>query len=146
MPDVDLGGRHALRLVPKMEEADYAAFMSAVDVGISLMSAPHTGVLPLELATTGALVVTNTYANRSAAELISICPNIVPCEESLDGVVAVLLEAVGRVDDFAARERGTYRPLAPGWDAILSPTFVRSVFGKPSVPAAAMPQLRPSQK
>ncbi|MBE7210363.1 MAG: hypothetical protein INR65_05040 [Gluconacetobacter diazotrophicus] len=136
LPDIDLGGGHNMRLVPKMSREDYVAFMGSVDIGISLMSAPHPSVVPFELATTGALVVTNTYENRSAADLAAICANIVPCDESLSGVVAALAEAASRVDDFAERERRTYRPENPPWDRIFSPAMVREIFGRP-VPAAA---------
>ena len=131
LPDIELGHGHSLRLVQKMDEADYVEFMRSVDIGISLMSAPHPSVVPFELATTGALVVTNTYENRSATDLTGICENIIPCAESLSGVVDALLEAARRVGEFGLRERRTYRPASPGWDEIFSSAFVQEVFEAP---------------
>jgi len=131
LPDVRLGPKHAMRLVKKMDEADYAAFTQSVDIGVSLMAAPHPSVVPFELATTGALVVTNTYENRSAEDLVAICGNIVPCAPGLQALTEALRGALARVDDADARARDAFRPSAMRWEEIFSPAFIRDVFGAP---------------
>ncbi len=62
----------------KMPLDAYEQFMSSIDIGVSLMLAPHPSVVPFEFAATGAVVVTNTYENRSKRDLQAICRNITP--------------------------------------------------------------------
>ena len=83
---IPLGGGHELKMIPRMSEQDYQRFFSSLDIGISLMFAPHPSVMPFEFATTGALVVTNTFENRSASDLRGMCENIVPCPPTVSGV------------------------------------------------------------
>lgn len=100
-----LGGEHHIEMVQKMPQEDYARFMNSIDIGLSLMLAPHPSVVPFEFAATGAVVVTNTYENRSAPELEAICRNIVPCAPTLAGIEAALRAALTRAEDFQTRER-----------------------------------------
>ena len=129
LPPIPLGGGHELRLEMKVSESDYVARMSELDIGLSLMFAPHPSVVPFEFATTGALVITNTYENRSAEELRAICPNFVPCEPSVQGVQAALSEALRRVGDVEDRWTNAYQPRHDSWTEIFSPSFVATTFG-----------------
>ena len=124
IPPVALGGGHELVLKPKMPEDLYRQMMGAMDIGISLMYAPHPSVVPFEFATTGALVVTNIYENRSAAELRAICNNIVPCEITVESLCAAIETAMARVPDVTARAQAAYRPKTQTWDQIFSPEFI----------------------
>ena len=92
------------------------------------MRAPHPSVVPFEFATTGALVITNVYENRSAAQLRGICANIIPCEVSLADVTRALVDAVERVNDFERRERNAYRPATQTWEQIFSDAFIARTF------------------
>jgi hypothetical protein len=127
LPPLALGGGHELRLTQKMSEDDYKTVMSELDIGISLMFAPHPSVVPFEFATTGALVVTNTYENRSAEALVDICANIVPCEISIEGVIGAIERAMSLVDGYERRERQTLRPRSLSWDAIFSTEIVTTL-------------------
>ncbi|MBE7209722.1 MAG: hypothetical protein INR65_01765 [Gluconacetobacter diazotrophicus] len=148
---VDLGGGHRMVMHAKMTEEHYAATVGAMDVGVSLMYAPHPSVVPFEFATTGALVVTNTYENRSAADLAAISRNIVAGPPSLDGIAAALREAIARVPDVAARAAGIYRPAATSWDEIFDAALVDAVLGRApplpreqsAAPARTMPRADP---
>jgi hypothetical protein len=100
-----LGAEHQIEMIQKMPQEDYARFMSSIDIGLSLMLAPHPSVVPFEFAATGAVVVTNTYENRSAADLEAICKNIVPCPPTLAGIEAALRTAVTRAEDLETRQR-----------------------------------------
>jgi len=128
---ITLGPNQALVMRQKMTEAEYHEHVQSVDIGVSLMYAPHPSVVPFELATTGAIVVTNTYENRSAADLARICENIVPAAPSIEGVVAALEEAVARAEQFAAREARAYDPPVTRWEQSFSPTFLARIFGDP---------------
>ena len=110
---VDLGGGHALRFEPKMTEESYRRFVRDLDIGVSLMYAPHPSVIPFEFATTGALVVTNTFSNRPPEWFARISPNLVACEPTLAGVIAGLEAALARVEDYEARVEGALIPRTP---------------------------------
>jgi hypothetical protein len=127
IPPVPLGGGHELVLKAKLPEDEYRQMMGDMDIGISLMYAPHPSVVPFEFATTGALVVTNIYENRSAAELRAICGNILPCEVSIDSLGAAIQDAMSRVADVKTRAQRAYRPKAQSWDQIFSPDFIGSL-------------------
>lgn len=132
LPDVPLGGGHSLRLSKKLDETAYAKFMSSIDIGISMMAAPHPSVVPFEFATTGALVVTNVFENRSSDELIDICGNIVPCKLQISSLTSAIQLAVERVGCFENRVAMTLRPAHNSWSEIFSPDFMTSTFGSSS--------------
>ncbi len=137
LPPLELGDGHQMTLREKQSEEDYAKMCGGMDVGVSLMYAPHPSVMPFEFATTGAMVVTNTYENRSAAQLEAICGNIVPCDLSIEGVMAAIRTAVGRLGDVETREARALVPSTGGWQDIFNQTFVESFLG---TTPAALPQ------
>jgi hypothetical protein len=134
LPRVKLGGGHELRLRSKLDEADYRAMTSNLDIGMSLMYAPHPSVVPFEFATTGALVITNIYENRSAEALRAISENIIPCVASIDGVVQALAEAAGRVGDVQARAAHALRTNSKSWAQIFAPAWLSTIFTNPDIP------------
>jgi hypothetical protein len=125
---LDLGGGQRLVLLKRTSEAEYRELLQSLDIGLSLMYAPHPGLVALEFATTGALVVTNVYENRSAGDLRALCANLVPCEPTLRDLRRAIEEAVGRVGDYEERERNAYVPPPQGWDEIFSREFVERIF------------------
>ena len=129
LPPYQLGDGHEVVLREKQPEEDYQKMCGAMDVGVSLMYAPHPSVIPFEFATTGALVVTNVYENRSHEQLRAICGNIIPCETSLSGVTEAIRQAVSRVADFDAREAQAYVPASAGWREVFTRAFVESFTG-----------------
>jgi len=143
MPALRLGGGHELHICPKMSEADYIRCMGSLDIGISLMNAPHPSVVPFEFATSGALVVTNVYENRSEAQLRAISANIVPCQLQLRALSDAIRRALGRVDDFEARHRNALRVGSRGWSDVFSDAFVSHLL-EPE--AAAPTQIAPRRK
>jgi hypothetical protein len=103
---IPLGRDHKLHLHAKMTEAEYEAFMHKVDVGLSLMYAPHPGLIAFEMASTGARVVTNTFDGRSEAHLRGLSENIIPCQPTVTGIKQALTEAIESLHDFSGRVRG----------------------------------------
>jgi hypothetical protein len=136
LPPIPLGGEHMLVMHQKMTEEEYHAHVRSVDIGVSLMYAPHPSVVPFELATAGAIVVTNTYENRSAGDLTKICANIVPAAPSVDGIVGAIRAAVARVEDFEARAANALVPAVTGWDQSFPLRFLREAFGEPHTETA----------
>lgn len=129
LPPIALGGGHQLVLHQKMGEGGYHQLMSGLDLGISMMYAPHPGVMAFEFATTGALVITNVYENRTADELRAKCENILPCEPSVPSLARAIELALSRVDQFALREERIYRPPAESWEVVFSREFLSATFG-----------------
>lgn len=125
LPDVDLGGGHRLEFVRKMQEGDYVRFMRSLDIGLSLMFAPHPSLMPYEFATTGALVVTNTFENRNRRYFERICRNFEPCRPTIEGVAESLRNALARVEDFSARVAAAYRPPPRTWAETFDEGFFR---------------------
>jgi len=126
---VPIGGAHKLMMYPKMNEQEYIRYISAMDIGVSLMYAPHPSVMPFEFATTGALVVTNSYENRSAEELSAISGNIIAGRPTIEGIAGALREAISCVSDAKSRIANIYRPRAAGWNEIFHEDLINTVFG-----------------
>lgn len=124
---VELGGGHVLSIHPKMSEEEYTRYVGSMDIGVSLMYAPHPSVVPFEFATTGALVVTNTFENRSAAQLAEVCANIIAGPPTVDGLVASLREAIRRVPFFEEREARIFQPHSSDWTEILDDALISFV-------------------
>ena len=127
---IPLGCGHELNLHAKMTEAEYAAFMHKVDVGLSLMDAPHPGLLALEMASVGARVVTNTFDNRSETYLRGLSENIIPCEPTISGIKQALIEAIESLRDFSGRVSGMRVNRSPGsWSEVFNDDFFRREIG-----------------
>jgi hypothetical protein len=130
---VPLGDGHEMILRPKQSEEDYCNSIPEIDIGISLMYAPHPGVMPLEFATTGAIVITNTFENRSDTDLTALSKNIIPCEPSVEGLRNALRLALSKVTEFEERSANIYQPPHSEWDEIFTPDWLQNVFGLPEV-------------
>jgi hypothetical protein len=129
-PPVDLGGGCVLEFTPKLSEADYRRCLGGLDIGVSLMYAPHPSVIPFEFATTGALVVTNTFSNRQPEWFAKISPNLVACEPTLPGVTAGLEAALARVEDVEARAAGALIPVVEDWPQVFDAAFLDGSVGR----------------
>ena len=129
-PPVDLGGGHRLVFAPKLGETEYGNLVRQLDLGISLMYAPHPSVMPFEFATTGALVVTNTFSNRPAAWFERVSRNIVAGEPTVPGVVAAIEGALARMDDVDARAANAYAPPIADWPQVFDAAFLDDTVGR----------------
>ncbi len=124
LPPVDLGGGHRLEFVQKMSEEDYRNLAASIDLGISLMYAPHPSVMPFELCTTGAIVVTNTFENRPKEFFDAISRNIIAAEPALEALETAIMKALDRVEDFEFRWKSAYMPASRDWAQTFSDEFM----------------------
>jgi hypothetical protein len=76
------------------------------DVGVALMYTPHPSLVPLEMASAGMTVVTNTCENKTAGALSAISENLVPAEPSIEGIAGSIREAIERSGEVERRVRG----------------------------------------
>lgn len=75
----------------------YAALAGRTDIGFSLMYTPHPSYPPLDLAASGAVVVTNRYLNKN--ELADYSGNIICADLRKAAMLQALEEAVRRCAD-----------------------------------------------
>ena len=124
--DLVLPGGVRPQVIRELAWTDYASLVRRMDLGLSLMSTPHPSYPPLDLASSGAVVVTNRYANKTSLQGYS--PNILCAEPSVAGLVAGLAQAATLVADRPLRgtnlgrngmERDWMSALAPVLDVLV---------------------------
>ena len=54
-----------LELLPRADQRAYAELLRDHDVGLALMYTPHPSLVPIEMASAGMLVVTNSFENKT---------------------------------------------------------------------------------
>jgi beta-1,2-rhamnosyltransferase WsaF-like protein len=118
LPDFELGDGRMLRNGPWLDYAGYAEFLRGADILLCLMLSPHTSYPVLEMAACGGVVVTNSFASKTAERLGRISPNIIAARPAMESIATALIDAAGRVS------RG-YDRLAPlvlpnSWDESLT--------------------------
>ena len=79
------------------------------------MLTPHPSLVPLEMASAGMATVTNSFENKTPAELEAISPNLIVAEPSLDALADALSAAVERVEDLDARAQGSHVRWSRSW-------------------------------
>ena len=98
LPPVPLGGGKILKEAPWRDLAGYAALLRDSDVLLSPMLSPHTSYPVLEMAACSRLVVTTSFATKTAAYLAALSPNIVAVEATIEGLTQGLVVAAARVE------------------------------------------------
>jgi hypothetical protein len=87
---IRLGERIEPQMLTSLSWKDYAQVIRSVDLGLSLMSTPHPSYPPLDLAASGAVVVSNSYGAKS--DLNHVSRNIIlrrpDVHDLLDGLAA----------------------------------------------------------
>ncbi|HKZ40158.1 MAG TPA: hypothetical protein VJ044_04300, partial [Candidatus Hodarchaeales archaeon] len=96
-----------MKLLPRVRLKEYAELLPQFDLGLSLMLTPHPSLLPIEMAGAGMIVVTNTFANKTAERMKTISSNIIAGEPTVEGVRLGLIAALEKVHDFKGRLEGS---------------------------------------
>jgi hypothetical protein len=81
--------------------SEYGSLMRSADVGLSLMLSPHPSYPPLDLAASGAVVVTTQYGAK--VSLSDYSKNILCVEADAERLSEALLEAIDRSLDETTR-------------------------------------------
>jgi Glycosyl transferase family 2 len=103
---LDLGNGAVLRLLPRSDQAAYAAQLRDHDIGLALMYTPHPSLAPIEMASAGMLTVTNSFDIKTPEAMSAISTNIITAQPTVEGVVDGLREAVAGVEDVERRVAG----------------------------------------
>ena len=117
-----LPGGAAPRLIHRMAWPDYASLIRRMDLGLSLMDTPHPSYPPLDLAASGAVVVTNRFGRKQTLEDYS--PNILCVEPSVSGLLDGLREGAKLAAD-APRASANFsrNGLQRDWEISLAPAL-----------------------
>jgi len=70
------------------------------------MYTPHPSLVPIEMASAGMVTVTNTFENKTAAEMAAISANIVACDPTVEAIAAGIADAAAAAGDYERRAAG----------------------------------------
>jgi hypothetical protein len=94
---INLPGGLRIEPCPWLDFKSYAELMRSSDILLSLMLSPHPSYPPLEMASCGNIVVTNSFACKSKERLRQYSPNIIATEPYIPAVWEGLQMAVNMV-------------------------------------------------
>ncbi len=110
------------RIVQNLPWPEYAALVRRIDVGLSLMYTPHPSYPPLDLAASGAVVVTNRFGPKINLEQFS--RNILCAEPTVSDLVKTLRRAVSIAEDLKTRAFNAASFGMPrDWNSALAPVL-----------------------
>ncbi|MFM0380144.1 hypothetical protein PQQ72_24360 [Paraburkholderia strydomiana] len=118
IPTVVFDGGFVPEKYENLSWSEYAELVGTVDVALSLMSTPHPSYPPLDLAASGAVVVTNRFGNKT--DLSKYSPNLLCADLERDALVDALRSAVTLALDAELREQNfRNNGLLGGWEEAL---------------------------
>ena len=101
---------------------EYSQLASQIDLAISFMYTPHPSYPPLDLAASGAVVLTNTYKNKKS--LAQYSKNILTAPLEIEALVLKLREALALVEETERRKYNyAHSCLQRSWDEAFKPIF-----------------------
>jgi WsaF, C-terminal domain len=103
IPAVTFSGGYAPIKCENLSWSEYAQLVGTVDLGLSLMYTPHPSYPPLDLVASGAVVVTNRFANKR--DLSGYSANLICADLNRDALVDALRQAVAIAMDSRVREQ-----------------------------------------
>jgi hypothetical protein len=108
------------RVLHNLPWAEYGALVRRIDVGLSLMYTPHPSYPPLDLAASGAIVVTNRFGSK--VDLSCYSRNILCVEPTVRALVSGISRAVALAQDRKARAANAAQVSMPrDWGTALAP-------------------------
>jgi hypothetical protein len=105
-----------MRLWPRQSQAEYRGLLRRHDLGLSLMYTPHPSLVPIEMASAGMLVVTNTFGIKTADRLAAISRNLIAVEPTVSGVARGLRHAAEAIGDYGRRLAGSRVKWSTSWE------------------------------
>ncbi|MBD1602364.1 hypothetical protein [Pseudomonas typographi] len=121
-----------VKQLPRMPLDEYEAITKTFDLCLTLMSSPHPSLIPMDLAASGAVVVTNTFETKTSDYLRAISSNILPADPDLYALANAIAEGVLRTNDLQSRWNGATITWPKTWDETWTSQhaeFIHEVFG-----------------
>lgn len=110
-------------IVQNLPWVDYVKLVGRMDVGLCLMDTPHPNYPPLDLAASGAVVVTNKHVSDSSLASYS---DLIECESSIEGLKRGIGEAAARTADRDRRQADLHGDhINRDWEVALTPVLAR---------------------
>lgn len=103
IPNVAFGNGYVPERCEGLDWEAYANLVGTVDLGLCLMYTPHPSYPPLDLAASGAVVVTNKFANKQ--DLSNYSRNIICTELNTEAALDALRAGVALAEDKETRAR-----------------------------------------
>jgi hypothetical protein len=126
---VRLSRGREIEMLRRQSQADYKKVLMAHDVGLSLMYTPHPSLVPIEMASAGMIVVTNTFGNKTEESLHRISPNIMAVPPTIESIVAALRVVVSQVEHFEKRVAGAHVNWPRNWTEALNEALLARIAG-----------------
>ena len=122
LTSIKLPGGATPEFAQNLDWNDYAQLVRKADVGLALNLTPHPGQQTLELAASGAVVVTNKFANKISLDTYSsniICaePSVEPLVHAIGKAAALSKQMDLRASNYAANS------ISGSWQASFTPLF-----------------------
>jgi hypothetical protein len=102
IPNISFSSGYIPKKFENLSWAEYADFIGTVDCGLSLMYTPHPSYPPLDLAASGAVVVTNRFGNKQ--DLTSYSKNIICADLDTDSLLEAIKQAICLVQNANLRK------------------------------------------
>jgi glycosyltransferase involved in cell wall biosynthesis len=103
IPNITFGNGYVPTKCQNLTWSEYADLVGTIDLGLSLMYTPHPSYPPLDLVASGAVVVTNQFANKR--DLSCYSENLICVDANCDTLVEALRKAVTIAMDSNIREQ-----------------------------------------
>jgi beta-1,2-rhamnosyltransferase WsaF-like protein len=100
---VELTSQSYMEVIPKLPLQEYEEFLLQGDMGISVISTPHPGIIHFQMAAFGLTSITYAMGGRSPEWLRNQSKNLIPCHASIDGLCDGIAKAVQHSADINAR-------------------------------------------
>lgn len=123
---IAIGGEKGQQILPsglkikhigKFKLDEYKELLPQHDLGLALMDSPHPSLLPIEMASAGLLVVTNTYGNIKDKDYFNkISENIHAVEPTIESIAETLIVLSKEADNYKKRARGSRVNWPHDWD------------------------------
>ncbi|MGA2185530.1 MAG: glycosyltransferase [Bryobacteraceae bacterium] len=121
---IPLSNGRRMRLLRRLSQSEYGQELAGYDVGLSLMYTPHPSLTPIEMASAGMLVVTNTFENKTSECLQSISRNLIGVEPTVEGIAAGLAQAAAAVECHERRIAGSQVDWPKDWARVFDDQFM----------------------
>lgn len=103
IPDITLCGDYKPKQYENLTWLEYADLAGTIDLGLILMYSPHPSYPPLDMVASGAVVVTNRFANKT--DLSGYSPNLICADLDINALVDALRRGVDIATDANLREK-----------------------------------------
>lgn len=120
-----------IKQLPRMPLNEYKEITKTFDLCLTLMASPHPSLIPMDLAASGAIVITNTFGTKTPEYLTNISKNIIPARPGLEELSSAIQKGVIKTRDIQSRYNNAKINWPSSWDETWSDkhrAFITEVF------------------